>query len=360
MNELQMISAMLEEDPSERTVAEGRARLLAEVASPASAPAPARRRGLRLPRLGFGLAGLAGVAAAAVAVAVAVSGTAPGDPDPEAKAPRDLSARTVLLAAADRAATTPVARGDYWRVKRMYAIAVRVGPKGRPYTMERLHVVEEWTNAKGVTWSGFREAGARPKTPADAAAWKADGSPARWDLGAADTVQGGRSYLHGTPQPGRVVKVNPPHGFVVAERRMTLKEIQALPSDPERLSAALRAAAGGRNVPDTLLGGALTDLLATVPAPPEVRAAAFRALAALPGARSLGEVKDPQGRTGVGIDIVDRGLATRLIVDPRTSLILSSAEVAGRPGAAKPDKERTTVYLQAGWTDARPQVPTLP
>ncbi|REE97043.1 CU044_5270 family protein [Thermomonospora umbrina] len=364
MNELQMISAALEESPSERTTAEGRARLLAEIADPGRATAPARRRRFSLPRWGLGL-GLAGVTAAAVAVAVAVSGTTPADPPPGKQSATDLSARAVLLAAAERAESIPVAQGRYWHVKRMYAISLRVGPERNPYTMERLNIEETWTDRKGRSWTGHREVGARPKTPADAEAWKRDGSPTRWDLGPADTVQGGRSYLYGTPRPGTVVAMDPPHGFYLYDGLISFEELRRLPADPKRLSARLLDAGRGGDLTgfgrDVVLAGALANLLAGVPVTPEVRAAAFRALAALPSARGLGAVKDPQGRPGVGIGIAQGGLTLRMIVDPRTSFILSSTAAEARrarPGVS--GKERETAFLEVGWTDTKPGVPALP
>jgi hypothetical protein len=368
MNELQMISEMLDETPSEQAAAQGRRRLLSEIASPRQA-APARRR-FALPRWGLGL-GLAG-AAAAVAVAVAVSGTASPAPSPGRTATEDLSARTVLLAAADSAVSKPAAQGAYWHVRYLQALPFQVGPNGRRYTMEELRIHETWTDRRGRSWVGDRVAGARPKTPADAAAWKRDGSPTRWDMGAGDTVDGGHVFRYATPRPGRLVKGGPPHGFMVAERWMTLGQLRALPTDPRALRSALTPGntprADGGKVPadaqDGWTAGALGSLLAEVPAPPQVRGAAYRALAAMPAARSLGRVKDAQGRTGVGIVITHSSgggtTTTRLVIDPKTSLVLSSSVTSGRAGVAKPDKRIDVVYLETGWTDAEPRVPELP
>jgi hypothetical protein len=370
MNELQMISELLDETPSERTVAQGRERLRSEIADPRpAAPARARRR-LSLPRWGLGL-GLAGAAGAA-AVAVAVAGTTSPASPPGGTATQDLSARTVLLAAADRATTAPTAQGAYWRVRYLEALPFKVGPRGRQYTIEELRINETWTDRQGRSWTGDRVAGARPKTPADAAAWKRDGSPTKWDMGPGDTVGGGHVFRYATPQPGRLVKKDPPYGFMVAERWMTFRQLQALPTNPQALRAKLtpgdRPRADGEKVPadaqDGWTAGALGALLAEVPAPPQVRGAAYRALAAMPTARNLGRVKDAQGRTGIGIVITDSSgggtTTTRLIIDPNTSLVLSSGVAAGRAGVAKPDKERDTVYLEVGWTDAEPGIPELP
>ncbi|MBA9002443.1 CU044_5270 family protein [Thermomonospora cellulosilytica] len=371
MNELQMIAEMLDENPSERTVAEGRERLRGAV-SGGRAPAGRRRR-FGMPRwpLGLGLAG----AAAAVAVAVAVSGTTPPDPAPQPSA-QDLSARTVLLAAAEKATTTPDAKGTYWRVKTLTALPVTVGPKDNRYTMERLRIREHWTTRQGREWVGDRLAGARPRTPADEAAWRKDGSPTRWDLGVGDTVDRQRIHLHTAPRPGTLIDAGQTRGFSIGERWLTFEQVQSLPTDPRALRAALTLTRlrDDKENPDRAnpvppeaqaiyAAQSLTALLAQVPAPPKVRAAAFRALADMPEARSLGRVKDPQGRTGVGIVITNSyqgaTTTTRLIVDPATSSVLSSNITAGRDGA-RIDKEMATVYLEVGWTDTRPQPPSLP
>ncbi|MCO5986686.1 hypothetical protein NE235_11290 [Actinoallomurus spadix] len=70
---------------------------------------------------------------------------------------------------------------------------------------------------------------------------------------------------------------------------------------------------------DQVISGGLTGLLAMTPAPPAVRAAAFRALASLPEVRNLGRVDG-----GQGLLITDNGATIKLVLDPATSRIRSS------------------------------------
>lgn len=103
----------------------------------------------------------------------------------------------------------------------------------------------------------------------------------------------------------------------------------------------------------------MTQLL-DVPAPPEVRAAAFTVLAEIPGVRSMGKVKDADGRLGLRIELThtsgDVVEHHQLILDSASHQILSSrysATVIGQQGT-RPIKEQKTVSVQAAWTDQKP------
>lgn len=349
---------------------------------------PPRRRGSRTapgarriarPIWGLGLVG----AAAAAALVVATTATGPGDSSPDGDAPNGpgaaavgehpQDARTILLAAAQRAARAPDTSGAFWHVKVIHEIPVRVGPRARPYVMLESRISETWTTRAGKGWFGYRSGGARPKTPADAAAWRADGSPAKWDLGPGDTPQREHLFLRMGPGPGFVGKTDPPHRFFVAERNMTYAGLRRLPADPEGIRAwAARAVADSANsdgpVPaearEGMVAQSLASLLVEVPVSAKVRAAAYRALAEMPIVRSLGPVKDERGRNGVGLAI-EQGLksartTTHMVIDPATSFVLSErvASWASAPAVSAPAKEKTSVYLAVGWTDSRPQVPS--
>ena len=92
----------------------------------------------------------------------------------------------------------------------------------------------------------------------------------------------------------------------------------------------------------------LISLQYQIPAPPKVRAAAFLALAGLPGVKSLGPVKG-----GVGLRINPPGAfaygGMKLVVDPATSLVRS--ETVG---------DAVTVIKKAQWTNRLPRVIPLP
>ncbi|MFC7590845.1 hypothetical protein ACFQYP_49565 [Nonomuraea antimicrobica] len=130
---------------------------------------------------------------------------------------------------------------------------------------------------------------------------------------------------------------------------------------------------------DSSVTESLRDLFHRLPAPKEVRAAAYQALLTRPNVRSLGTVKDDAGRTGTAVRI-DRPQATGdsaakekgvrpkddhkvwnvLIIDTGTMLLLSESGTVTIDGKEFPNKTYTNLLLQVGWTDAAPAVPALP
>ncbi|MFD0905106.1 CU044_5270 family protein [Actinomadura sediminis] len=307
--------------PEPRSVAAARARLDAHLTG--AAPAAARGRRRVRPTWGLGLL-TAGAAAALAVTTVVVPGDDPAAPAaPVAQAP---TARTILLAAADQAATAP-ADGKYWHV----ATLNLAGGKS---------VRATWTTRDGRRWTGRRSAKTEPGVPA--------------------------TELH-------ELKGLPPMGTTVLGADPSLSELQGLPTDPAKLKATAE-----RNIPPIerdeetgkpvttrhgYLVEALVGLITDQPVTPKVRAAAFRVLAATPGVKTAGKATDELGRKGV---VLTFELSTpqsgttgfRLIIDPKTSQVL-----ARRVTADPKRKGRwtgTTHYLAAEWTNEAPAVPNLP
>ncbi|MGW0479029.1 CU044_5270 family protein [Nonomuraea sp. NPDC003214] len=150
----------------------------------------------------------------------------------------------------------------------------------------------------------------------------------------------GRAWIS---EGGRVTRVEGGPPFSMAGRAMTYAQIRDLPADP----AALREHVAAM-LPDAgLLADALGGLLWTKPSPPQVRAAAYRALADLPGVRYLGERTDARGRRGQAFSFgLPSGARRTLVIDPATSQVLSSTD--DRAG-------RSEIVLVAGWTDEGPR-----
>jgi hypothetical protein len=99
----------------------------------------------------------------------------------------------------------------------------------------------------------------------------------------------------------------------------------------------------------------LLEILAEPLAPPALRAAAFDALAEIPDLGLERGVADGAGRKGDAIGWTrSRGFGDRFIFDPRTSKILSRAEMvfgakaAGYPQIPDHTVFRETVYLGTG------------
>lgn len=139
---------------------------------------------------------------------------------------------------------------------------------------------------------------------------------------------------------------------------MTLDQLRALPTDPAALKAWIadalahsdaRTSAGKLTADDRKLFATLSlvSLVSTVPAPPEVRAAAFRALATDPDVQDGGEV--PGGHT---LLIKDAG---RLVVDPKTGRINGTSILVTADGALMGIGGSNTASIEAGWTDTLPK-----
>ena len=376
MDELSMIRQLLAESPPlPHVVAQGRDRLFE---SPARDTRPTRSIKRTIFRSAVGLA----VTGAAVVVAIVAGTVATGG---RAGAPRvsgpvgsRLSARNVLLAAAARAEYAPTS-GTYWHVRTMsrYTWPKELGNGDERYTVEHLSIHEEWAKHDGQAWEGDRE-WVRPKTSEDEAAWRRDGSPSKWCMGVTDTdpPQPNCQYT----SPGTASVTTDYHPFEVAEgQELTFEQLQKLPNDPDGLRAwvvdgvkhDLDPSASG-DIVDFNAAEILTNLLVDVPVPPDVRAAAYRALADMPNVKSTGPTQDELGRDGIGI-LIDAGdsttfvvpgdngfasgeLALELIIDPDTSQLLATQASAGSSSDSGP----STVILEAGWTDEGPHEPALP
>jgi hypothetical protein len=292
-------------------------RLLRQIV--ASAPAHRRARtgtpgrGLTRPRRAGLLAAGLGLTAAAVAVAVVLSaGTTPAPsagPTPVPSTPRATaipsgqSARQVLLAYATAAARARATTGKYWYVHATFL-------SGFPDTFDT------WMLRNGVNWvRAYKTHNRVIRLPWAGPGWELEGSPLF-----------GLRFKVGKP---------PAKPSLKWPGQVTFGQLQRLPATPAALKAwivafdrAFNESMGGTPVyPGEGVFVCLTSLIADLPAPPLVRAAAFRVLATLPQIR---RVDDGEGlRFGLGRD----GYAT-LVVEPATSalrdiLVMSSPN--GRP-----------------------------
>ena len=148
----------------------------------------------------------------------------------------------------------------------------------------------------------------------------------------------------------------------------TSPRLSKLPTEPEALRLAIENRRGGSSPvdpspADSPRGGAtverLLEILSEPIASPALRAAAFNALAEIPGIGFERDVADVAGRRGDAISWVrERGFGRRFIFDPHTSKILAQAEMifnakaAGYPGVPDGTVFRETAYLQSGIVDS--------
>jgi hypothetical protein len=362
MDELKDIRDLLPEQapPSARVVAQARARLT-----------EAPRRSV-WPRLVIPLAAAAAVAAVVVVSLPQGSDDQAGTGQQPVPAAVPTSAKDILLVAAERADTEAAKTGRFWHVRTMTGAQYQRGPLGTApdtYNLDQRTVTEAWLSATGSDkdWTGQRNVGVRPSTPADEAAWRAAGSPGSWNLGYDAEI--GRDYVLTTkPEAGSLFERSPLQQVVPG---MTAQQLRDLPTDVARLREFLiKNRAAGRDEPQDPEGKAqvvenylfsrAVMLLAEAPASPGVRAAALRLIADLGGVKSSGPVTDPVGRKGTGITLVNRtGTASdtiELVIDPANGTLLSSRHTGAEGGRKL--KQSYVVVLSTGWTDAKPTIPS--
>jgi hypothetical protein len=230
-------------------------------------------------------------AAAAAAVAVPALSTSPPTSEPV------LSGRQVMLAAATASESKPASSGTYWHTK----LSLNVG--------KTVVVSETWTRRDGRTWISAEPGLISPTAP--------------------------RPMIRGTD--------------------LDYARIQRLPTSPDQLKSALLGSAARQDGPQQqriFTINLLQEVLAGAPAPPKVRAAAFRALAGLPKIANL-------GKTGGGYRLkisymssdgtFEEGTST-VIVDPKTTRLRIEGWTGFGGGGAPHDSSSQT----SGWTDRLP------
>ena len=322
------------EPPSQAAYAAARAALMQRAtAARVPAPAPSRRashgsraRGLRRRQTGWLAGGLGVTAATAASIAMIVTlGTpgrsAPNDPgNAQSGEISQLSGRQILLDAATAAATAPVSTGRYWYVNEL-----------APGSAAKM-TTRSWYTHDGTVYTMI-------------------------------------------PQDKGVFLASPHAGFSIGASSLTYRQIQQLPTSPAALTAWIIRSFSHPSAPPTTPGGApravyspppradissavaisLSELLDQIPAPPAVRAAAFRALAAMPDVTKLDGVGDdvvlrisgpalpaskfPGGKVPVGTGEI------RLIIDASTFTLHAWSDYTG-----------TTTILAARWTNTLPRI----
>ncbi|NUP80260.1 MAG: hypothetical protein HOV96_22225 [Nonomuraea sp.] len=279
-----------------------------------------------------------------------------------------LAMAATVLSAPAVAAAPP--EGAYWHTRALTTSAHpwRFGAKSDPYSLVQREIMESWSAPDGRQWSGFRELGARPATPADEKAWRRDGSPSKWS----ESIDGKTVKLSTAPSNGQLLPARGENQFSFAGQRLTYDEVQRLPADPVRLKDWIRRCGQVSRVPDDALdawiSGTLPQLLYTVPAPKEVRAAAYQALLTMPGVRAAGTAKDDLGRSGAAV-LADRtgkpqrngdSVTISMIVDTGRMVLLARSQTVKAGGKALGGKSYDETLTEVGWTDAQPTVPALP
>ncbi|MEU5876006.1 CU044_5270 family protein [Spirillospora sp. NPDC047279] len=396
MDEVSMVAELLDEGgPSPEVTAKGRDGLAG-----LTVPVAVRRHARwTKPALAAGL--VAASVAGLMTWNAAIGGGYGGEAAPTRSAPTRpapppeplMSARTILLAAAENLDKTP-SKGAYWYTRQIVGDQVR--PIGADYVIERGTEIQNWipVSPKEYHWIVMRETGAKPATSADQTAWRRAGSPDRWQVTASDALG-----VSGKPIPVDVItekiksvpvpaaagepfampaSLRPGWTGFVPGAKLTPAVLRGLPTDQADLKSRILGWLSSAGIKDAdqrneRLFNIGSNLLAADPAPPKVRAAAYQMLAGLPGMRSLGTVTDRLGRTGRAVAVRrDDGpdgprREERLIIDPVTGRLLATEEIVLRPddvhvaSRSAPQRPgqvvRFSVMLDARWTDEAPVLP---
>lgn len=302
-------------DPAPVVVANLRAQLeeliaAEEAVGKASSHRPRRRRRVQV----FAVVSVA--AAAALIAALLVPGT------PDGPAPAVAAAlRHEAVVARDQPSPPPLGAGQYIFTSSVsvnlttdgYGGALSPGspaPTGPTHSFSALVPVTRdiWIASDG---SGrLRESFGAPSflSPADRAAWLADGSPSvRPAPRNVDDTLMGKGLLWGP-------------------------DLANLPTDPSALTDVINE----RKVEDGPPGNAETftiigDLLRETDASPALRAALYEVAASLPGVEFVGTVRDEAGRTGTAVAYTSAGEEQELIFNPQTSALLGETYLATDP-----------------------------
>ncbi|HEX2315309.1 MAG TPA: CU044_5270 family protein [Thermomonospora sp.] len=271
-------------------------------------PPPLRRprRSLRAP-----LAGLLATAAVATGSVAVVSLASNEDPPGR---PAQLHAGNALLVAATNAEKAP--NGRYWHTRRVDGMVYAVGrTRAEHYKVDSRQQSDSWIGPDGRAAFAHGDLPARPLTAEDRRRWQRAGSPGV--VRAPDPDGLVTLFLN---EPSHPLRPSPRPSGEWRLHGLTKDQVAALPTEPKALENALLKlrdrwhaySSDPDEEPISALKGqarvrALSEvaatLLAEAPAPPAVRAAAFRMLAALPGVRAEGTTTDPLGRTGTVVSL---------------------------------------------------------
>ncbi|GAA4105053.1 CU044_5270 family protein [Actinomadura miaoliensis] len=342
----QMRTALAEEEPPERIA-------LRTGWRPDAAPRR-RRRNWRIPLVSVIAAGAATVTAVSLISSGGSSGRTSG---PGGQGTVPLSGN-VLLVAASNAEKAPT--GRYWHTETVMGQIYGVGKSAADhYKVDSRQRNVVWVGPDGsANWAHVDLAG-RPLTAEDMRRWRQAGSPQTVEVPNPEGPEQAVVFMN-APAPGNRLPMRPTDAEYFG---MSVKQVAGLPTDPEALEKALlklrgnwhASSSSNRQEPISALRGeertrALSEvagtLLSRAPAPPRVRAAAFRMLAALPGVKAEGTAADPMGRPGTVISLplettVPLGLYTapkqlgtyrrQWIVDPAGGRLLAIRDVVATP-----------------------------
>jgi hypothetical protein len=267
-----------------------------------------------------------------------------GHPARPTAVPASPTARQVLLLAAAHASTAP-SSGNYWHLSAVSGSVEPAGTKAHPYDIVRENPTTVWYSRQPgqLSWELTHASWyfhAVPMTSVDQAAWRASGSPSGWypndaysgayyDRAGAvpqdytwSVSDGGVGYIEGNLSGLSAASFAKMPTDVAGLRRYLVGVANSM-AITKVGSAAVEA-----KVMDSLVWTEALNLLVD-PVSDQVRASAYRVMAALPGVATLGLVRDPFGRQGYGLRLGQSSLLPGeqnigAIIDPTTGALLDT------------------------------------
>jgi hypothetical protein len=243
------------------------------------------------------------------------------------------SAREILLTAARTAAKAQQAAPErYYVTPGTVGNVLRVGPPGHRYLVLEVVGTQDWaaTNPRDGSPQLSQALYVQVASPAAKAAWRRDGSPRVWqhvgqDTSLADPVGDTDGWLRPlSAAPGKLAAGGAGYGaqpFILGNRFLSLRQLQALPADPAKLKALLLAgwsAQGGAGTATSYLFQTVPSVL-EMPVRSPVRSALYKLLASLPGVQSMGPVTDVAGQQGAAVAYTARYSGCGRQIDPTSS-----------------------------------------
>jgi hypothetical protein len=264
----------------------------------------------------------------AIAAAATVAVLASPDQAPHPLRPAPATAATVLAELSGKVAAAPAETGKYAYEKQISYVShmrSKPGPAKGTFVVVLPHTDEQWVSADGTAIMRGQIAWDKPTfpTPEDKA-----------DYEASDHTEPGWSSA-----PYKV-------------KNMTLAglapaEVQALPTDPAALLGKLTD-------PHLELTARIGQLLGSALTPPPVKVALFEVLKGLPGATLVPDMKDPQGRTGIGVQFETDAWRTLFLFDPQTGGLLGTRSIGHKEVPGR-DIDDWSLVIESNRSDDAPE-----
>jgi hypothetical protein len=222
-------------------------------------------------------------------------------------------------------------------------------------------VKEVWTAPDGTTRVRETVGQVHFLSNANQRRWEDAGSPPPWAFNPSE-------HQVSRDSSGRLFKEFAAKAFRGRHEFTYMSRLSRLPTEPEALRLAVENRDSGSSPLDpspasSARGGATVERLLEILGEPiasqALRAAAFNALAEIPGIGFERNVADAAGRRGDAIAWVrESGFGRRFIIDPHTGEVLAEAEMIFGPkasreyGAPAGTPYRETAYLRSGIVDS--------